>query len=95
MDRMIIQFGRSKLMLGLIVAVGLVFGYLSYSQADDPTLSLLIEEPVIREDLESFRNFKIDFSILDDKRYKNLEVFGENPVDLGIVGERENPFAPF
>lgn len=92
---MIIQFGRSKIILGLIVAAGLVFGYMSFSTADDPTIGLLLEEPPIKkEDLEFFKNFKIDFSILEDERYKSLEIYGENPVDLGIVGERKNPFVP-
>lgn len=95
MDRIIIQFGRSKIILSLIIGAGLVAGYMSYSTADDPTSGLLLEEPVIRKgDLESFQNFKIDFSILDDERYKSLEIYGENPVDPGIVGERKNPFAP-
>ena len=32
---------------------------------------------------------------IDDKRYKGLELCGENPVDPGITGEIKNPFAPF
>ncbi len=95
MDRLIIQFGRSKIIISLIIGVGLVFGYLGYSQADDPIAGLLIDQPTVKtEGSESFRNFKIDFSIFDDERYKELEIYGENPVDPGIVGERKNPFAP-
>ena len=75
--------------------MGLVFGYLGYSQADDPIAGLLIDQPSIKtEDLDSFKNLKIDFSVLDDERYRELEIYGENPVDPGIVGERKNPFAP-
>ena len=95
MDRLIIQFGRSKLIIYLVIGVGLVFGYLGYSQADDPIAGLLIDQPSIKtEDLDSFKNLKIDFSVLDDERYRELEIYGENPVDPGIVGERKNPFAP-
>ena len=72
----------------------MVFGYMSYSTADDPTVGLLLDEPIKKDDLESFKTFKIDFSILEDERYKSLEIYGENPVDPGIVGERKNPFVP-
>lgn len=89
------QFGRSWIILSLIIGTGLVFGYLSYSRADDPTTGLLLDDPVIKkDDLKSFGNFKLDFSILEDEGYKSLEIYGENPVDPGITGERVNPFAP-
>lgn len=95
MNRMIIQFGRSRIILGLLIGMGFIFGYMSFSGADDPTAGLLSEEPVIRgEDLEKFKDFKIDFSILEDERYRALEIYGENPVDPGITGEKINPFAP-
>lgn len=95
MARLIIQFGRSRLILGLVVLMGFVFGYLTYSGADDPTSALLIKEPVTNDkDWNSFQTFKIDFEILDDERYKALQVYGENPVYPGIVGDRENPFLP-
>jgi hypothetical protein len=94
MNRLIIQFGRSNIILGLIVAVGLVFGYMSYSQLDDPVAILLAGKPVVdKDDIDAFQDFKIDFTILDDEAYKSLEIFGENPVDPGITGERKNPFA--
>lgn len=96
MERMIIQLGRSRVILAFIVAIGLVAGYLNYSQADDPTIGLLIDEPVVsRDNLESFKGFTVDFSILEDERYKSLEIFGENPVIPGIIGEKKNPFVPF
>ena len=95
MLRVIVQFGKSKVILTLIVGIGLISGYLSYSKADDPTLGILTDDSLIKAgDLESFRNFKIDFSILDDKRYKSLEIYGENPVDPGFTGEKTNPFNP-
>lgn len=94
MNRLIIQFGRSNIILGLIVAMGLVFGYMTYSSADDPTAALSLNEVAVKDDFQSFKNLKIDFSILDDERYRSLEVYGENPVDPKITGEKDNPFAP-
>jgi hypothetical protein len=94
MTRLIIQFGRSNIILGLIIGVGLISGYLSYSQSDDPTVAFTANEQVVKDDLSAFDNFKIDFSILDDENYKALQIYGENPVDPGITGERLNPFAP-
>lgn len=94
MNRAIIQLGRSRLILGFIIAVGVIFGYLSYPSPGELGTGL-IEEPVgRRDDLKYFEGFVLDFSILDDERYKSLEIFGENPVDAGTTGERKNPFAP-
>jgi len=94
MTRIIIQFGRSKIIIGLIIGIGMIFGYMSYSQADDPTTEFLGNVAPSKNDLESFNNFKMDFSILEDERYRALEIYGENPVDPGIVGEINNPFKP-
>ncbi len=93
MDRLITQLGRSKVILAFIIGIGLIAGYLGYTSQDVP---IVIDVPVERDtDIESFRNFTLDFKILNDERYKSLEIFGENPVDPGITGERKNPFAPF
>lgn len=93
MNRFIIQLGRSRLIIFLIISMGFVLGYLSYGINEDVLLT--IKNPILANDsLESFKNFKLDFSILDDERYKSLEIFGENPVDPGVTGERKNPFAP-
>ena len=97
MGRIIIQFGRSNLILGLIAGIGFMFGYMSFSGADDPVAGLALQKgPAVNKgDLEAFNNFKIDFTLLDDERYRELVIYGENPVDPGITGERLNPFAPF
>lgn len=93
MDRLIIQLGRSRLIISLIVIVGFTMGYLNYESPDD--LVAIINDPVSTEDtLKKFENFNLNFSILEDERYKSLEIFGENPVDPGVTGERKNPFAP-
>jgi len=94
MARLIIQLGRSRIILSFIIIMGVVFGYLSYSGMDEPMIETGAEVIVSKEELESLKNLSIDFSILSHKTYKALEIFGENPVDPGITGERINPFAP-
>jgi hypothetical protein len=83
MLRLIIQLGRSGIILSFIIAMGAIFGYLSYSGMDEPVVETGTEVVISREELESLKNFNIDFSILSDETYKALEVFGENPVDPG------------
>ena len=93
MGRLLTQLGKSKVILSFIIGIGLVVGYLNYSGMDQPVVE---QSTIQREDsLESFNTFSLDFSIFDDKRYKGLELCGENPVDPGITGEIKNPFAPF
>ena len=94
MTRLIIQLGRSRVILSFIVVMGVVFGYLSYSGLEEPIVDAEAGIVSNKEELESLKNFSIDFSILSNKTYKTLEIFGENPVDPGSTGERINPFAP-
>lgn len=94
MTRLIIQLGRSRVILSFIITIGLILGYLSYSGADQSMVETGTGAISNKEELESLRNFSIDFSILENEIYKNLEIFGENPVDPGITGERIDPFAP-
>lgn len=80
--------------MSLIISMGVIFGYLSYPSPEELAIGL-IDEPVGREDdFKYFEGFVMDLSLLDDERYKSLQIFGENPVDPGITGERKNPFAP-
>lgn len=77
--------------MGFIIFMGLALGYLYYSQ----TSEIVVDTGVVQldPDLQYFENAKLDFSILEDERYKALEVYGEVPVDPGITGRR-NIFAP-
>lgn len=79
----------------LIVVIAFAIGYLYYFQSVRPS-QLPIEPPPlsIKDDLIMFKDITIDFSILDDNRFKSLRVFGELPVRPGITGKR-NIFAPF
>lgn len=77
--------------MGFIIFMGLALGYLYYSQ----TSEIVVDTGTVQldPDLQYFENAKLDFSILEDERYKALEVYGEVPVDPGITGRR-NIFAP-
>ncbi|MDP3792110.1 MAG: hypothetical protein Q8Q89_00030 [bacterium] len=95
MDKFIVQLGESKMMLVFIVVIGAIAGYLSYSGSDAPIIPDNLNSSQKRSSsLESFADLNINFSILDNETYKALEIFGENPVDPGITGERIDPFAP-
>ena len=88
------QNNQTTLIMALIIVLGFAVGYFYYSQWVVPD-RVLVEPPPIagRDDLKTFENLKIDFSILDNKRYKALEIFGESPVNPGITGKKDI-FAP-
>ena len=79
----------------LILVVAFAIGYLFYSQSILSTQLLINPPPVeARDDLAMFKDLTIDFSILDDSKFKSLRVFGESPVKPGATGKRDI-FAPF
>ncbi len=85
---------QSTLIVILIVVLGFAVGYFYYSQWSVPARTLIEPPPVAGKDnLRLFENLKIDFSILDNKKYKALEVFGESPVNPGVTGKKDI-FAP-
>jgi len=79
----------------LIVLLGIVAGYyLGSGGVFD--LFKLSPEPVpeaVKDDLSKFKNLRSNFSILDDSRYRGLELFGEYPVNAGAPG-KPDLFAP-
>ncbi len=81
---------QNTLIIALIIVLGFAGGYIYYSQWAVPA-RVLIEPPVIagRDDLKKFENLKIDFSILDNSKYKALEIFGESPVNPGVTGKKD------
>ena len=85
---------NKSLMLLMLVAAFAV-GYLYYSQSIQPA-QLPIKPPPLSEkdNLSMFKDLTIDFSILDDAKFKSLRVFGESPVRPGVTGKRDI-FAPF
>lgn len=88
------QNNQSILISALIIVLGFAAGYFYYSQWA-VSARVLIEPPLVvgRDDLDKFKDLKIDFSILDNKKYKALEVFGEAPVNPGVTGKKDI-FAP-
>jgi hypothetical protein len=84
----------SKLYTALIIILGLVGGYIVYSQFIQPSAAV-IQAPVLdKQDGEStLKNIRINFKILDDPAYKNLVISGESPVNPGVTGKKDI-FAP-
>lgn len=84
----------SKFYIALIVIIGLVGGYVGYSQwlkpAEASIPPLVISNP---DGLKAFTNLKIDLNILDDSAYKGLITSGESPVNPGVTGKKDI-FAP-
>lgn len=81
--------------LTLIIIVAFAFGYLYYSQSIQPAELPIAPPPLTaKDDLAMFKDLTINFSILDDLRFKSLKVFGESPVKPGVTGKRDI-FAPF
>lgn len=82
------------LVVFLILILGFAVGYFYYSQWAVPARVPVEPPPVAgRDDLKKFENLKVDFSILDNKKYRALEIFGESPVNPGITGKKDL-FAP-
>ena len=85
---------QSVLIISLIIVLGFAVGYFYYSQWAVPARVPVEPPPVAgKDDLKKFENLKIDFLILDNKKYKVLEVFGEAPVNPGVTGKKDI-FAP-
>ena len=100
MDRLILQFGQSRVILILIMIVGGIVGYMTYSSQEE---LLLPENPIqSRDTIASFGNFKLDFSILEDPRYKNLSAgtLSKEPDNIIVISfivvslNTKTPFLP-
>jgi len=85
---------QSVLIVALIIVLGFAAGYFYYSQWAVPARVPVEPPPVAgKDDLKKFENLKIDFSILDNNKYRALEIFGESPVNPGVTGKKDI-FAP-
>lgn len=83
---------KTNLFSILIIIVGIVGGYLYYTQfSSEPVI--IESDVIVRSDLEEFKNIKLDFEILNLEAIQNLRQIGESPVDPGLTGKR-NIFAP-
>lgn len=85
---------QNILIIALILVAGFAIGYFYYSQWVVPAMVPVEAPPVTaQDDLKIFESLEIDFSILDNNKYKALEIFGESPVNPGVTGKRDI-FAP-
>lgn len=84
---------RSNLMITILVAVvGMAAGYFIYR-----SMGAYAVTPAPAAGAEAFAQLKgltTDFSVLQDERFRSLQVFGELPVNPGIGGKNDL-FAPF
>lgn len=91
---MTVQY-TNKSVVALILVLAFAIGYLYYSQSIKPNQLPINPPPVVAGDsLTKFRDLTINFSILNENKFKSLRVFGESPVKPGITGKRDL-FSPF
>lgn len=85
----------NKPVMSLILVLAFAIGYLYYSQSIQPAQTPINPPPLsTKDDFATFKDLVIDFSVLDDARFKSLRTFGESPVKPGVTGKRDI-FAPF
>ncbi len=86
------QTANTKLFIALIILVGFVGGYLSYSSLIAPNEEVILP-PATNSDLAGYKNLKINFEIFKNPSYKELAIFGQIPVSIGVTGKKD-VFAP-
>ena len=85
------SFKQSPTLLYLIILLGLVLGYLYNSQSDPAASVPAVPAQDQLTTLQPFSNLNIDYSLLTSTQFKQLQVFGELPVQPQ-TGGRSNPF---
>ena len=91
---MSLSTGPSKLYVLLIILIGLIGGYVFYGQWIKPSEAAIPAPAVDKQDnLNSFRNMRIDFAAIKNISSKDLVVSGEAPVNPGVTGKKDL-FAP-
>lgn len=79
----------------MIVLLGVVAGYFYYSSYAVPAMVPIPPPPIAQnDDLKAFEGLQIDFSILANKKFQSLQIFGESPVSPGATGKKDL-FFPF
>lgn len=82
----------NSLMILLVAVLGLAAGYFVYRGMAAYTVP-----PAPAAGAEAFselKNLTVDFSVLQDQRFRALQVFGELPVNPGLGG-KVDPFSSF
>jgi len=88
--------GTSVFIQIAIVLLGIIGGYMYYSNIIRPAKVTLSVPEIPKEDtLNKFKDTKsFDFSVLNDPIFKSLKILGDVPVKPGTTG-RTDLFAPF
>ena len=86
------QKSSTKTMLIMMVFLGIAAGYIFYFQTlKDQALSIAPMPIRTGDDLTKLKDKKLNLTVFNNNIYKTLRIFGEVPVDPGIVG-KENLF---
>ena len=82
---------QNRLIVGLVIVVGLVGGYLYSSQLDPTAAVPPLPSNVNSQSLAAFKTLHIDFSVLNNPQYQKLRIIGQYPVPSAAPG-KSNPF---
>ena len=81
---------QNLLILALIILLGIALGYFYYSSYVVPALVPVLPPPIAQtDDLKAFEGLQMDFSILTNKKFQTLQIFGESPVNPGATGKKD------
>ena len=84
------QTNQNFLIPALIIILGLAVGYFYYSSIAVPAQIPIPTPPVSSsDDLKAFEALQIDYSILSNKKFPSLQIFGESPVNPGATGKQD------
>lgn len=81
----------SNLLLILLILVGLLGGYIYYSQVASSDVETV--PPMPKDTLSVFKEIILDFEIFQRVDFKNLKIIGESPVKPD-PGGKTDLFAP-
>ncbi|HXV26803.1 MAG TPA: hypothetical protein VD862_02170 [Candidatus Paceibacterota bacterium] len=82
---------QNRLIVGLVIIVGLVGGYLYTSQLDPTAAVPPLPSNVDPQSLAPYKTLRIDFSVLNNPQYQQLRIIGQFPVPTTAPG-KSNPF---
>jgi hypothetical protein len=82
---------QSPLLFYLIMLLGLVAGFL-YNMQSDPAASVPPVPAALQlTSLRGLENLRIDYALLESEQFRQLQVYGELPVQTG-TGGKDDPF---
>jgi hypothetical protein len=82
---------QSQALYYLIMLLGLVGGFL-YNSQRDPAADVTPVPPALQiTSLRGLETLRIDYAVLESDQFRQLQVYGELPVDPG-TGGKDDPF---